>query len=348
MVTPRDLETCPCGLDVESRSTASSLRELVALLTFEMHLLRVGLEISLCVFLYAFLNLFFPWSAFGVIREVQPLWAWFVACMSVAVFDQMFLCRAVRVFRKAVQLNLAGCAEEALAVLESINPGSGGLLVAPELKYHLLRAEILLSLGLCGAAEQELELAQKAGGTALELHLLRSKIIRASETDSAVEQAKQQIQEAKRECGETAILDLEEALLLLEAHEDLFEARRLLKSVCDLPPVRHSSGESTFELARAGLEAAKLWTGQAEDGLEGLNIAIDRLRGASLYNDGIRPLLAVLYLQRGLYLATHREPQQACVDLKIAQTLCNTPTTRRLSKRVKEELEWRHQILLPS
>ncbi|MFN8391892.1 MAG: hypothetical protein U0136_16500 [Bdellovibrionota bacterium] len=320
-------------------------------LAFEGHTVRVGLELTSCVVMFQILELVFPWTFFGVAAEWKSVWSWFTACILVILFDQLCLCRAVYTFRKVYQLSLAGAYEAALALLEKIAPERKLLVRCPATMFHLVRAEILAQAETFRSAERELELAEEAGAKGELISIMRSRLYlleNAENAENAFSKAQETIQEAKEEFGDTSVLCLEEALLMLEQHSDLWEAKRALKRVCSMPDQLHYSGDTTSQIARAGLEATRLWTGEAEEGLNGLNVAIERLRSMALYLDTLRPILALLHLERSLYLATHKEPELAGFDLRMGLALCNYPHIRKKAMKVQEELAWRHKILQPA
>ena len=324
------------------------LSSFMTFIAFEAHGVRIGIEVSLVLALFEALNLFFPWHYIGVAAQWQAVWAWFAGCTMVLIFDQLVLCRAVYIFRRAYQLTLSGAYESALTLLETIAPEQKHLVRCPRPLFHMLRAEIFTQSETFYAAEIELELAQQAGAKGENVKIARSKLLRNKSEESGFSWAAAELKSARSSYGDSANLYLEEAILSLEEHKDLWEAKRVLKKVCEMPDELHSSGGLTSKIARAGLEAARLWTGEAEEGLEGLNIAIDQLRTAALYVDTLRPLLAMLHLERSLYLATHKEPELACFDLRLGLALCNYPRLRKKADKIQDELAWRYKVILPA
>ena len=66
-----------------------------------------------------------------------------------------------------------------------------------------------------------------------------------------------------------------------------------------------------------------------------------------LYVDTLRPILAFLMLERAYYLATHKEPRAAIVDMKLALTYCTFPPFITRGEDIREELAWRHELIVP-
>jgi len=333
---------------VQPRSAKENSPNFLTYLAFEGHGIRIGLELTLSVLLFEFINFAFPWSRLNVPISWAPIFSWFSACLLVLFFDQLVLTRAVHIVRRAYQLGLAGAYESAFAALEEIAPERDSLIKCPKALFHLLRAEILTLAENFRSAELELDLAERAGAKAEQIAIARSKVLRSEHSEDAFEKAQTELNDAGRKLGETAILELEKGLLCLEEHKDLWEAKKTFKKVCSMPEEVHYVGDTTTQLAKASLEATRLWTGEAEEGLDGLNIAIERLRSLASYIDTLRPLLALLHLERSLYLVTHKEPELGCYDLRIGLALCNSPALRKKADKVQEELAYYYQIHLGS
>ncbi len=333
---------------VQPKAASPSLGNFLTYLAFEGHAIRVGLELTLSIMLFKVLEVALPWARLGVVEQWVPIAAWFSACFVVLIIDQVVLCRAVYIFRHAYQLSLVGAYESALLLLERIAPEKNLLVRCPRKLFHLLRAEILTQAETFRSAEAELLLAELAGAKGEQIAIARSKIIRLESEAESYERAASELKAAEERYGETAILSLERGLLLLEEHKDLWEAKRTFRKVCEMPDEVHYSGDTTTQLARASLEATRLWTGEAEEGLDGLNIAIERLRSLASYIDTLRPILALLHMERALYHVTHKEPELACYDLRMGLALCNTSVLRKKADNVQEELAWRYKILLTS
>ena len=134
---------------------------------------------------------------------------------------------------------------------------------------------------------------------------------------------------------------------MLEERSDLRAARKLFDRVRRMPPELHPSGDNTRDLAEGYYAACQLWTGEAEEGLQRISHGIERLRGLVRRIDTLRPVLARLCAERSYYFATHREPHGALLDIRIASALCASPQLRGRYEAIREELEWRHQILMP-
>lgn len=317
-----------------------AVRPTLSYLAFEGHGVRFGLQLSSCVILYTFLAIL-PWHTIGVVGEWRMLVAWAVACSFIALSDQFVLRRAVYGSRDAYQLALAGAYEQALRTLERVGPNSNLLVPCPRPLYHMLRADIFTQAEAFASADRELQLAERAGAKADVRHVSKSRILRGQ---GDFETALVELDEAALRCGATPTILLEKGVLLLEQRQDLWGAKRLFEQVAGMDEAAHFSGDSSTQLARSYLEVSRLWTGEAEEGLEGLSRAIDRLRGIVVYVDTLRPVLAYLCAERSYYLATHKEPHAACADLKLATALCTHPSLRKRAEQVMEELRWRYGI----
>ncbi len=334
--------------DNSSLPKASLPSRILTYISFNSIATRIGLEISLCFLVFTFFQVCFPWAELGLNMIWVNLVSWFTACFSVVIFDVMFLSRPVNTYKRAYVYGLSGAHEKALKVLEMVSPFNKQLYKCPLKLYHLLRAEVFIQAGNYNSAEREIVFAEYAGASKEETSLLRCKMLKSMNHLDSFTHAMSEITQAKDSIGETAILCLEEGLLLLEEHKDLWKAKKTLKRVAtDMKPERHFYGENTDEIAKAGLEATKLWTGEAEEGLIGLTQAIDKLRSSSFYNETLRPVLSLLYLERAHYLATHKQPTAACFDLRMALTICSHSNLRKKAFMIQEELLNRYQMLMP-
>ena len=322
----------------------ASVSILLSRLAFDWPGLRIGLELSLLVTFHALFYHFALLSgAIDKTNHVVPLLLWFATCVLALFFDQFVLCRPVFIFRRAYHLALSGSWDEALHLLSTISPESPALIHCPPAMYHLRRAEILIEAGMYRTAERELQLAEGCGTSQDRLSVLRSRLIRF-ETENGLSRAQEELKSAVTRSGETALLCLEEGLLLLEARKDLWSAKRILKRASEMPEEIHLSGERTSLLARAACAATRLWTGEAEEGLVELTMAINRLLPMAGSLDTIRPILAFLLLERSHYLATHKEPDAAAKDLRVGLTLCSYPSLTKKAELIREELSWRHGL----
>ncbi|MCB0325025.1 MAG: hypothetical protein KDD69_15685 [Bdellovibrionales bacterium] len=326
---------------VERKGVRPALSRALTFLVFEGHGTRVGLELSLCVIGYTVASLAVPWNTLGVPLKWATLISWFGCCFLVILLDQLLLCRSVYTFRRAYLFQLAGAFEKALSTLEEIGPESRTFIPLPASRYHLQRAEVLSHAERFGEAERELHLAELAGAQGEELHIARSRHYRLKGDLAA---ATEELAAAKAVFGVSAPLRLEEGLLELGRRKDLWAAKRIFQEVMEMPDSPHFAGESTHHLAKAYWNATRLWTGEAEEGLDGISRAIDRLRSAILYVDTLRPVLSQLLLERSHYFATHKEPSAAVLDLKVAMAFCTYPLLASRGETIREELLWRHAV----
>lgn len=328
-------------MDGQDKPTMSIL---LSRLAFEWPGLRIGLELSILVTFHAiFLQVALVTGLMSPSNHWVPLMLWFASCVFALFFDQFVLCKPVFIFRRAYHVALSGGWDEALHLLSSISPESNALIHCPSGVYHLRRAEILTEAGMLRSAERELQLAEASGTSSENVSVLKSRLLRL-ETDNGLSRAQEELQSAATKTGETALLCLEQGLLLLEARKDLWSAKRILKRASEMPEEIHISGERTSLLARAACAATRLWTGEAEDGLLELSAAINRLLPIAGSLDTIRPILALLLLERSHYLATHKEPEAAAKDLRVGLTLCSYPSMMKKAAVIQEELSWRHGV----
>lgn len=319
------------------------LAPLLTHLAFEAPLARIGLETTICVFLFLLFE-HLPWQLLGIPGEWAPLAAWSCGCFIVGVLDTILLRRPFFICREAYQLALCGAYERAISTLDQISPYGTCSTPCPRGLYHLLRADIYTQAETPLAAQRELTSALSAGVEKAQVLLMKSRIERVS---GNYEEARREIEEARAAAGETPVVLLEEGLTLLEERADMRAAKKVFDRVRMMHSEAHPSGETTRDLAEAYFAACQLWTGEAEEGLHTLSAAIERLRSLVRYVDTLRPVLARLCAERSYYFATHREPQGAVLDIRVASALCASPLLRGRYNAIREELEWRHKILIP-
>ncbi len=320
-----------------------SLKGLFTYLAFRGHMTRMATEMVAAVGIYLILvKVVFPpeWSS----ENSGKLFGWFIGCTLVAAFDQLLLRRSNFLCRRAYLTALNGAYEKALNMLEGASPYGKALVPCPSTIYHALRTDIFTQAEAYAYAERELEIASQAGLPGDLLAVLNIRLLRQrGELNFAMEK----IEFAKQNYSQDPTLIIEEGLMNLENLRDPWAARKLFRLAAELPAKPHISGDSTVEIAHSYLEVCRLWTGEAEEGLEGLSRSIDRLRGITPYVDTLRPVLAQLCAERSYYLATHKEPEAAYADLKLAVGLCTNASLRKRATEVQEELVERHGLLLP-
>lgn len=313
------------------------LTQFLSYLAFEGPGLRVGIEITLIVFLHGALLNIVPVEEVGA----RSLVSWFCACSLVALVDQLLLSRPVYVYRASRRLDVTGAYQEALSLLETIGPKSLARVRCPTYRYHLQRALILGHAERFFEAEEEIRAALEHGLPEWQGHLTRCEI---AYTRGNIERAQAELEKAELVLGDRSDIRLYKAFILFFQGEDIREAKRAFQAVFELPFEAHSSGETTWSLAEAFVAVCKLSTGYAEEGIEELSGIIARLRLTVVYGDQLRPLLALLLLERGLYFATHKEPERAIEDLESALPLCGYAYIQARSEEIKEELAWRHGV----
>jgi hypothetical protein len=321
----------------------SGFDQFLSHLVFENQSLRIGLEVSGCVLVHILLSTLVPWEAMGIAIQTGSLLSWFFCCTLVLVIDQLFLCKSAYALRRAYLLSLSGEYESALELYESIGPFGDSRVRMPTELYHLHRAELLTRCGDLYLAEREFGLAEDAGADESHLAVARSRYYLAKDDP---EQARLVIENAKEVLGDTPILLLEEGKQLVDTKTDLWHAKKIFREVLKLPNEPHYSGENCHQLAMAYISVCRLWTGEAEIGIEQLSDSINRLQSQSGFVDTLRPLLAEFLSYRAHYYATHKSPKEGVIDLKVALSLCSYPHLLEKIEKTKEELSWRHGIEL--
>lgn len=312
--------------------------------------MRMGLELSFCIIAYSVVSTVLPWEQMGVSLRWSTLFSWFGSCFAVIVFDQVFLCRSAFTLRKSYLLNLGGAYDKALELLDQIGPASNTLIRVPASIFHLFRAEVYMQCQDFANAEAELQMAEIAGAKGEQLYIAKSRFYRAQgdfqQAEQELEQAKKELEQRKETRGKSPVVRLEEGFLLFEKKDEVWAAKKTFKEVMEMPEEPHFAGETTYQLARAYWNATRLRAGEAEEGLEGLNRCIERLRSAVYYVDTLRPVLAQLLMERSYYYATHKEPRAAVADLKVGLMFCTYPSIVNKTKEIKDELEWRHDLVV--
>lgn len=310
----------------------------VSYLAFEGHGTRIGLEFSLCVFLYFLFRTAFVGIA-GT-PDAAEVFAWFVACGIVAVIDQLVLCRPVHTYRMACQLDMKGKYQEAIEALSSIAVASGRFVHCPPALYHFRHSRILTNARQFEKAAAELERARTSGLKNEVYYIARSEIAGAT---GDFESARKELEQAEGLSAQPSI-KFQHALLLLRENKNYQAAKALLEEVAAMENSLHPSGESTQVLALAFREVTRLWTGYAEEAIDGLSDSISTLRTSAIWHVGVRPLLALLYLERAYYYATHKEPNKALIDLAVGRQICSYPMLLTRIGEIEAELAWRHNM----
>lgn len=338
---PSLLPESPSTLPSGQRALRQQLSAFLSRIVFEAPAARVGLELALCATFFIILYAAVPWRAFAEDIRWHPLLSWFSACLLTALVDQVLCSRPLQTLRRARKLALTGNYEGALETLTLVEPAGTAFLRCPTSVYCFHRAEILIQAGRTEEAREELTQARSAGMPDYLFHLSRCKLFRS---EGRFDEATRELDEACINAPKNPLVVLERGLTLLEQRQDFRSARDEFDRVLEMPPVLHPSGESTHELALAFGSVARLRTGQAEEGLENLSRAIARIRSAAGFSLSLRPTLAWLYMERAFYFATHREPDAAVHDLRLAVSICRYPQIALRAADVGEELACRYQI----
>ena len=318
-----------------------SLNKILTYLVFEAHGLRITLELTLSIFTYVLLKQFFPWQLFFSASDYYSILSWFSACILVALLDRYVLCSSIFVIREAWQLALDGAYEKAINLLKTVSPQSTKLITCPARLYYLLSAEILTYAGKFEYAKEQLKMAKVSHAYPEHYFILLSNLYKNMDN---VQAAEDELENAKSAIGSTPSIELEEGILIFENKQNPKDARRAFEKVLELTDCPHFSGETTRNIAQAYKEVTRLWTGEAEEGFEGLSDSIDRLSFKASFVETLKPLLAKLYLERAYYLVTHKELERTLEDLKAALSLCSFPAVLKRAEQIKHELKWRHNM----
>ncbi len=319
------------------------LSSVLSYLVFQAEHVRIGLEISACVLVSFLFQITLPWTFFGVPMEWTSFASWICGCMMMVLCDRSLFQRPITVFRKARLLDIEGAYDQALRELESIGPRSSSLVSFPLTRYHLERTRFLTHARRFEDAAIELELAKDAGLGKADYHLSRFLLLKEQEN---VDSALAELAEARAVYGENAVFLGEEALLLIEEKKDYRAARSLLKKALASLKFTNKDASVLHLIITGYLEIARLWTGEAEEALEGLTETIYQAKSLMLSNRDLRPYVSFLLLERAYYYVTHKAPDEAMSDLTLANRLCAYPRIQRRAKEIVEELNWRFNIVL--
>ena len=313
-----------------------SVQSFLSYLAFEGYVLRIGLEISLTIITH---TIFFqillnyaknPGSA-GMI-------SWFLCCGTVMLLDKIILGQPADTFRQAYLCSLHGSFEKALELLNSIGPESSSLVKLPQSQYQLHRAELLTKCKDFSAANLAFELAENADPERLAILKYRYFL----EMNKS-EEAENFIQESYKTLGQSPTLLIEHGRNFLH-QKKFWEATKNFKSALEVTTKQGLANSSVASIALAYLGICKLKTGHAEEGLEVLDDVINQIQAEMSFSDTLRPTLAEILLFRSHYLATHRAPKEAVLDLKYALSICSFTHLTEIVKEVKEELSLRYGV----
>jgi hypothetical protein len=327
----------PSVLEGLSRESPSPFSEFLSYLVFEGNGLRLFLEAALCLCIFIVIEVFF--ASIALDDKWRSLGAWMIACVMVAILDHLLLIPPLFAYRRAWASDATANLDGALKALDEIAPDTKSLIRYPRRLYHLRRGQFYLNAGQYSQAERELGLA-----AAYNLPFKHSLSARLSimRLQGSFEKAEEELNEAKLTHGNSPEFALEEALTALDQRKDLRHARKLFDSVLEQKNVMLHSEIMTHDLARPLRELCRLWTGYAEEALSAFSAELQVF--VSIYgmrNEEARPWAARMMLERAYYLATHREPELATRDLRVAQIFYRNGEARRHAQKVQEELEWR-------
>lgn len=324
---------------VTSDDNTRSLATFLSNLAFTNHGFRLGLMCSGLVLLHSLLFVTIPWEFLQIETSWQAFISWFAACTSIALLDRLFISNAVFDYRRSFLLMLRGEFDHALQLLERISPYTTSKLIhCPPLLFNLQRTFISLQAGALIEAQYCLERAKNAGLDASRHDALLMQIFSKQQDMEAVEALYKQLQEENKA---NALIELEFGLTLAAQRNNWRESKKAFVAALAKPKEVHFSGLETTTLATAFLAVCNLWTGRAEEGLDELSISLLNISSSLFGNEGMRPITALLLLERSLYFVTHQEPDLAIRDLRNGLSLCQFSQHRKLANEVVEELSWR-------
>lgn len=323
-----------------------ALSRFLSRLVFEERALRGGIEITLSILLFYILRSLISWQSSGASSAWGLLMPWFFSCGVIALADFVLAVRPLRLYRRSMCHDLFGAYDEALRLLDCLRPEGKSLVFCPAPLYHWRRSRILTHAGRFQEADIEIQQALKNGLSIFHYYLSRAYVF---QEQRAFEFARRELELIRELEGEHAIRKLEEGFLFFK-ERDLRRAKKAFEKVLEMPaecylPLDLEASQvqeaNTVSLARAFLEATRLWTGEAEKSLPALNRMIEKFQAASFSVLSLRPFVASLLVERAHYLATHKEPKGAVLDLKLASHYCCYSSLEERMKKVQEELEWR-------
>ncbi len=329
---------------MENKNNKNSISEFFGYLALEGHGVRLGLELTFCIFLFNFLSIIF--KGIGGAEQNWEIAAWFAAWISTGIIDYFFFGTASRIYQATFKLQREGHTEQAENLLKSIAPDSGSSIACPQALYYRRLSEIRITGEKFRAAEEAIDCLKLQKENSQLVNLLTSRLIEAQD---GPEKALEFISSNNSEDGEDTssssdLTKFEEAVLMLKSGANRWETRAKFDEILETENYIHPSGSSAHSLASAYREICRLWTGHAEDAIEELGMHIAILQRGAIGEPYLREHLANLYVERAYYLTTHSEPWKAKQDTAIAKALSSSRYVSERLEACEEEMLWRYEI----
>jgi len=328
-----------CVRIMEEKNNKSSLAEFFGYLALDGHAVRLGLELTFCIFLFNFLSIVFK-SLAGTDQNWEVA-AWFAAWISTGLIDYCFFGTANRIYQETFKLQREGKPEEAELLLNSISPESDSSIKCPQSLYYRRLSEIRISGEQYDAAGEAINCLKLQKESSSLVKLLTSRLIEAQD---GPEKALEFINQSTEEDRSSSLTLFEEAVLMLKSEANRWETRSRFDGILESEDYIHPSGFSAHSLAAGYREVCRLWTGHAEEAIEELGLHISLLQRGILTEPYLREHLANLYIERAYYLTTHGEPWKALQDTAIAKALSSSKYVTERLEACEEEMLWRYEI----
>ncbi len=329
---------------MEDKNNQSSISEFFGYLALEGHGVRLGLELTFCIFLFNFLSIIF--KGLGGPGQNWEIAAWFAAWISTGIIDYFFFGTASRIYRETFKLQREGEAEQAENLLKSLAPESGAAITCPQSLYYRRLSEIRITGEKFRAAEEAIDCLKIQKENTQLVNLLTSRLIEAQDgPEKALEFLNSNNSDNEEEASSsTDLTKFEEAVLMLKSGANRWETRAKFDEILETENYIHPSGSSAHSLASAYREVCRLWTGHAEDAIEELGMHIAIIQRGAIGEPYLREHLANLYVERAYYLTTHSEPWKAKLDTAIAKALSSSRYVLERLEACEEEMLWRYEI----
>ena len=159
------------------QKSKKTLAEFFGFLALDGHMIRLGLEITFCIFLFNILS-----GIFKALAPSGPNWeiaAWFASWIATGLIDYCFFGTASRIYKETFTLQQAGETEKAELLLNSISPSSNSSITCPKKLYYRRLGEIRIAGGKFEKAQEAIEELSSNGGDSKSAELLKIKLIEA-------------------------------------------------------------------------------------------------------------------------------------------------------------------------
>jgi hypothetical protein len=311
-------------------------------LAFDAHMTRVLIEIAAGSLLAFIIMLTLTSTALVEGQTGSALISALIGFVTVGYIDYLVFGSSHRIIRRVRTLQYQGKYVEAVAALQEIAPDKEGLTLS-KVQYANLRSQILAESGYY---RQAVKSWNSIKGLVDETRFVLTQFRLACISGQTLD-ADRKYSELKACSNPGCGIKLEQVLMRFNRRTCSQTDRDYLQQVITKRIHHDLYGYSVSLLADAYFQVTRLWSGYAEEALKELSWRIDDLSLSVYSKPHLRTSLAELLLERAFYQATHREPESAIADAKIALELCRTRKVNSLLKEVNEELEWRFDMSVP-